>query len=79
MDGSTVGYGAGEATDDWGKEYGSESEHNGRVGDTCYWRDRDGPPGEGDPADCSHSFRPEGAAAAPNLTQSSTTTTASTE
>mmetsp|Transcript_95423 Transcript_95423/g.168586 ORF Transcript_95423/g.168586 Transcript_95423/m.168586 type:complete len:170 (+) Transcript_95423:68-577(+) len=58
MDGSKIGYGDGEATNDWGTEHGENSEWTHRVGDTCYWKDRDGPRKPGDPEDCSHSFHP---------------------
>mmetsp|Transcript_116745 Transcript_116745/g.183583 ORF Transcript_116745/g.183583 Transcript_116745/m.183583 type:complete len:193 (+) Transcript_116745:97-675(+) len=79
MDGSKVGYGSGEATKDWGNEHGENSEHNARVGDTCYWKDRKGPRKPGEPEDCSHSFHPpEQEGEKSETTEASTPTTSTT-
>eukprot|EP00419_Tripos_fusus_P020735 CAMPEP_0172747432 /NCGR_PEP_ID=MMETSP1074-20121228/142793_1 /TAXON_ID=2916 /ORGANISM="Ceratium fusus, Strain PA161109" /LENGTH=193 /DNA_ID=CAMNT_0013578955 /DNA_START=33 /DNA_END=614 /DNA_ORIENTATION=- len=65
MNGSRGGYGSGEETKDWREEHGENSEHNVRVGDTCYWRDKKGPNNASDAADCSHSFHPSSSTRAP--------------
>mmetsp|Transcript_59381 Transcript_59381/g.141559 ORF Transcript_59381/g.141559 Transcript_59381/m.141559 type:complete len:202 (-) Transcript_59381:70-675(-) len=57
MDGSSVGYGDGEAVEDWQREHGSNSGYtkDSRVGDTCYWGGDDSD-GGAEGGDCSKSF-----------------------